>query len=165
MALPLLLWSTIFGHWFRFIPPVIRLPQAFYIRYSCVGADGCSSPSDSAAHQPQCALSCYSHAPASILFQTSEKALHRRVPAVTAATHALLDTVAPEHLAEFNAGIVATLARVKLTSRRPRKCRQPRPHFLPCSTSLRSKSGLDIEARQPADWSLSDGILNGRCVA
>lgn len=47
-------------------------------------------------------------------FQASEKTLHRRVvPAVAAAAHALLDTVAPEHLAEFNAGVVATLVRVK----------------------------------------------------
>ena len=47
-------------------------------------------------------------------FQASEKALHRCVvPAVTAAAHALFDPVAPEHLAEFNAGVMATLVRVK----------------------------------------------------
>lgn len=47
-------------------------------------------------------------------FQASEKALHRCiVPAVTAAAHALLDAVAPEHLAELNAGVVAALVRVK----------------------------------------------------
>lgn len=64
-------------------------------------------------------------------FQASEKALHRGVvPAVAAAAHALLDTVAPEHLAELNAGVVATLVRVKhqllratsgLVNERPRK--------------------------------------------
>ena len=82
-----LLWSTKTGHWFRFIRPVIRFQLAFCIRYSCVVVDGCSS----ATHQPQLALGWHSHAPA----------------------HALPDTIAPEHLAELNAGVVTTLVEVK----------------------------------------------------
>lgn len=63
-----LLWSTKSGHWFRFIRSLIRHPLAFYIRCSCVAADGCSNPSDSAARPPQPGLGWHSRVPASTPF-------------------------------------------------------------------------------------------------
>src|SRR3990167_7342228 len=56
VSLSPVLWSTNSVHWFRFIPPLIRLLLAFCIRYSYVAVDGCSRPSDSAARPPQAAV-------------------------------------------------------------------------------------------------------------
>lgn len=63
----LVLRPTKSGHWFRFIRP-LRLPSVFCIRCSCVAADGCSNPSDSAARPPHPVLGWYSRAPASTPF-------------------------------------------------------------------------------------------------
>ncbi len=65
-----LLWSTKSGHWFRFIGPLIRHQLAFCIRCSCVAADGCSNPSDSAARPPQLGLGWHSRVPASTPFSS-----------------------------------------------------------------------------------------------
>lgn len=47
-------------------------------------------------------------------FQTSEKTLHRSViPAVATAAHALFDPLAPQHLAELDAGVMTALVGVK----------------------------------------------------
>ena len=47
-------------------------------------------------------------------FQTSEKTLHRCViPAVSTAAHALLDPLAPQHVAKLDAGVMAALIEVK----------------------------------------------------
>lgn len=95
-----------------FIRPLIRPPLAFCIHCSCVAVDGCSSPSGSAARLPKPGLSWYSHALHPLCFQAFEETLHKRViPVVTTATHALL--VAPQHLAELNAGVRAALIRGK----------------------------------------------------
>lgn len=49
-----------------------------------------------------------------LCFQASENALHRCViPAVATAAHALFDPVAPQYLPELDAGVMATLVRVK----------------------------------------------------
>ena len=64
------LWSTKSGHWFRFIGPLIRHQLAFCIRCSCVAADGCSNPSDSAARPPQLGLGWHSRVPASTPFSS-----------------------------------------------------------------------------------------------
>ena len=64
------LWSTKSGHWFRFIGPLIRHQLAFCIRCSCVVADGCSNPSDSAARPPQLGLGWHSRVPASTPFSS-----------------------------------------------------------------------------------------------
>ncbi len=64
------LWSTKSGHWFRFIRPLIQHQLAFCIRCSCVVADGCSNPSDSAARPPQLGLGWHSRVPASTPFSS-----------------------------------------------------------------------------------------------
>jgi len=77
-----------------------------------------------------------------------------------------LAALSKKRLVTFKKGITLKDLEVQARQKTDLKAAQEmQTASLPCSTSLRSKSGLDLEARQPADWSLSDGILNGPCVA